>query len=178
MHEHQIQRYSRQILLREVGGRGQTKLLTRAVEVSGQSSALTIAAEYLSAAGSPLRLTDVASLRGGFGLPFDVAPTASVFLTLSTEARVSPGLAAVTLGAHAVAYVSATGCRACFANAAASSAPNAIELDPVMLGSLAALAAQRLLLDLPTESVGVISAGPDGLPANLPVTRCPEHEHP
>lgn len=173
MHEHQIQRYSRQILLREVGGRGQTKLLTRAVEVSGCSSALSIAAEYLSAAGSPLRLTEVAPLADGFGLPIDAAPGASVFLQLSTDARVSPGLAAVTVSAHTVAFVSATGCRACFANAAKGS-PKALELDPVMLGSLAALAAQRLLLDLATESVGAISVGPDGLPTSQP-SRCAEH---
>jgi hypothetical protein len=40
-----IRRYSRQILLREIGGAGQQKLLSASVEASG------VAAEYLRRAG-------------------------------------------------------------------------------------------------------------------------------
>ena len=47
----QIERYSRQILLREVGGAGQDKILAARVLVAGVGSAVAIAAVYLSAAG-------------------------------------------------------------------------------------------------------------------------------
>ena len=47
----QIERYSRQILLREVGGAGQEKIRSARVLVAGEGSAVAIAALYLSAAG-------------------------------------------------------------------------------------------------------------------------------
>lgn len=49
--EDQILRYSRQILLREVGGRGQERLLETAVEVAGTGAALATAVAYLLASG-------------------------------------------------------------------------------------------------------------------------------
>jgi len=47
----QIERYSRQILLREVGGDGQAKILAARVLVAGEGPALPVAALYLAAAG-------------------------------------------------------------------------------------------------------------------------------
>jgi len=47
----QIERYSRQILLREVGGEGQAKILAAHVLVAGDGLVLPIAALYLAAAG-------------------------------------------------------------------------------------------------------------------------------
>ena len=54
LREDQIQRYGRQILLREVGGRGQQKLLERGVHVTGDGPGLAEAVAYLAAGGSPI----------------------------------------------------------------------------------------------------------------------------
>ena len=49
--EDQIQRYARHILLPEVGGVGQEKLLAAEVRVSGEPALVELAGAYLSAAG-------------------------------------------------------------------------------------------------------------------------------
>jgi len=48
----QIERYSRQILLQELGGEGQERILAARVLVAGEGLALPIAARYLAAAGA------------------------------------------------------------------------------------------------------------------------------
>ncbi len=52
--EEQIQRYSRQILLREVGGRGQVTLLSTRVALRGEGAALATAAAYVAGSGISL----------------------------------------------------------------------------------------------------------------------------
>lgn len=49
--EEQVRRYSRQILLREVGGRGQERLLASRVRLRGRGLCAEVAAEYLRRAG-------------------------------------------------------------------------------------------------------------------------------
>ncbi len=49
--EEQIQRYSRQIVLKEVGGRGQKKLLNSKVTIIGCGGLGSPVAYYLTAAG-------------------------------------------------------------------------------------------------------------------------------
>jgi len=49
--EASIRRYSRQILLREVGGAGQKRLLAATVAVTGDGPAARVCALYLAAAG-------------------------------------------------------------------------------------------------------------------------------
>ncbi|MDX2011329.1 MAG: ThiF family adenylyltransferase [Myxococcaceae bacterium] len=51
----QVQRYSRQILLKEVGGRGQLRLLGAPFEVAGRGPELDVAVAYLAASGTPVR---------------------------------------------------------------------------------------------------------------------------
>lgn len=48
----QVERYSRQILVPQVGGRGQEQLLKSEIHCYGESPSLRIAAQYLTAAGA------------------------------------------------------------------------------------------------------------------------------
>lgn len=52
--EEQIVRFSRQILLRDVGGKGQQRLLEVPVVVEGEGEAAESAREYLEAGGTPV----------------------------------------------------------------------------------------------------------------------------
>jgi hypothetical protein len=60
LREEQIQRYSRHILLKEVGGKGQRALLEAQVLVEGRSRAIDTALAYLAASGSPVNETPAA----------------------------------------------------------------------------------------------------------------------
>jgi len=61
--EDQIQRYARHILLPEVGGAGQERLLTSEVRLSGEPALVELAGEYLSAAGVHVDAHSGAGLR-------------------------------------------------------------------------------------------------------------------
>lgn len=122
MREEDIQRYGRQILLRELGGRGQRKLMEARVEVHGDGPALDGAVTYLRAGGT---------LVGEGGS-----------VVLATQARATPK-ALVVLG-DGVAWKRADACPACFERTVASLP--AASAAPVLVGSLAALTAQRLIL--------------------------------
>jgi hypothetical protein len=76
--EPQVTRYSRQILLQEIGGVGQERILTARVALRGAGPAVEAAALYLSAAGVASVVADeraawvvdgVAAGRAGAGLP-------------------------------------------------------------------------------------------------------------
>lgn len=57
LEERQIRRYARQVLLRDVGGRGQQALLDGgAIALSGGGMADSVALAYLAAGGSPVRV--------------------------------------------------------------------------------------------------------------------------
>ncbi len=59
--ESQIIRYSRQILLARVGGKGQEQLLACGAELVGQGAAQATAAAYLAAGGIPVRAAQAAA---------------------------------------------------------------------------------------------------------------------
>lgn len=124
MREEDVQRYGRQILLRELGGRGQTKLMSRGVEVRGSGPALDDAQTYLALGGTPLR-----------------AGADSVVLTTDPRAVVAADL--VVLG-DGVAWRSAPACADCWASTIAALRFSGVA--PVAVGALAALAVQRLIL--------------------------------
>src|SRR5437879_3484705 len=73
--DEQVDRYSRQIILPEVGGRGQERLLAARVVVAGDGGAAVAAATHLGRAG--VGTLDVA---GGIG-----APPADVVVDLTTD---------------------------------------------------------------------------------------------
>ncbi len=175
MREDQIQRYGRQILLKQVGGRGQQKLLERAIDVdlAVDAPGAAEAIAYLAAGGSPLR---VRGAPGGFLAdtspaalnPDAVAPADAVpFLTVAAH----PVAGCVVVVTDSVAYATADTCRACLAaNLGAGSPP---EGDDVTWGSLIALVAQRLCLDQ-SEPLGVVRLV-DGVPHADDPARCPAH---
>jgi hypothetical protein len=144
--EAHIQRYARQILLREVGGRGQTALLSRTWRVEGESAALSVALTYLAAGGSPV---DASTPSSGFLAGTTLAqfgaepPGATRFGTLTTGALPGAG-AVVHLGPSAVVGAPSGTCRACI-DAALALAPGPVG-PPLVLGAAAALLAQRLSL--------------------------------
>ena len=64
LRDDQVVRYSRQLLLREVGGAGQRALLSAAVSTRGRGPALEVAVAYLAASGVAVHAAPGA---GGFG---------------------------------------------------------------------------------------------------------------
>lgn len=155
LREDQILRYSRQILLREVGGRGQQKLLDAPVTLDGSSDVLDVAAAYLAASGTPLIARQ---MHGGF-------------LHGSALESFSPDAVAVSpargwLGAiGAAATIDASLFRVGVSNSGLIGVPAGMpwpdepegqgSSDSVTLGALAALVAQRFVLGLETSIVKV-----------------------
>lgn len=153
--EDQIQRYSRQILLKEVGGRGQQRLLATAVEVEGASRVLDVAVAYLAASGTPL--VDRTPRRDGF-------LQGATLQTFAPDSALPPGAPVGWLGPLDVApasharfrvAVSASGLIAAPAGAPLPGVrlPAEADADPVALGALAALTVQRYALGLEPSSL-------------------------
>jgi hypothetical protein len=114
--EEQIVLYSRQILLAEVGGKGQERLGAAVVEVRGGGVAELSAATYLVAGGTPVGPGDGELVLGW---------------------REGRGLAA---------FRRSDGCADCFALNARGLSPAAPGVAGVLLGTLGALAYQRAVL--------------------------------
>jgi molybdopterin-synthase adenylyltransferase len=197
LREEQILRYSRQILLREVGGRGQEKLLAGGVRLTATGAAGLTAAAYVAAGGT--------AVESG---PEPLAPGAEGFLVSAEEvgrpgsevlARVLPELNADALPARGtgrlaelpavwdgegpwvalggdgtrgvVVFRAAEGCAGCFeATTAALGAPPSGALG-VGLGALGALILQRLLLGL-GQALGACGWETPGVMTDLAVRRC------
>lgn len=157
LREDQILRYSRQILLREVGGRGQQKLLDAPVTLDGASEVLDVAAAYLAASGTPL--VD-RQRHGGFlgGTPLEA---------FSPDA-VAASPAKGWLGAFtAASTIDAALFRVGVSNRGLLGVPAGVpwpaeaegqgSSDSVTLGALAALVVQRFVLGLETSIVKISS---------------------
>lgn len=117
--EDQIQRFSRQILLREVGGLGQERLLATPIAVEGQGAVFDLVRQTLQMGGSPLEL------RGRY--------------------RVTPSGRAgdVAIGTRSVA----AGCNSCVADFKHPAAAEEASLN-VLLASFATLCVQQLALGI------------------------------
>lgn len=176
--EAQVQRYGRQILLREVGGKGQARLLERPVRVEGANPATDVAVAYLAAGGTPIDgPAPVDGFFAGAALGTfnpDAPATQAPFASLAA-AGTTPSLpVAVIAGGDGLASTHG-GCPACLAATAATLTPQVAPADAVLLGSLAALVLQRLAL-------GLDGAGPVRLirlsgisPTAAPPTPCAAH---
>lgn len=150
MREEDIQRYGRQILLKELGGRGQARLMARHVEAHGSSDTVDDALSYLRLGGTPI------------GPAADAVQLAQVGATVTGDA---------VLAGAGVAWRSKTACDACWALTAAAlpSTPEA----PLIVGSIAALAVQRLILGW-AEPMGLIEWNGARIVARVPIS-CPRH---
>lgn len=179
LREDQIQRYSRQILLKEVGGRGQARLLANRVRVQGAGPAFDVAVAYLAASGTPVRVDrQVAGFVGGTGLetyapdavleapltgwlgPLDELRSAQVSLFRVALGRAT--VVALPAGQPAGALDDVQRVEASVFRVAPAVAlpagqpagrldePTGATAEPVTLGALAALTAQRLALGLET----------------------------
>jgi molybdopterin-synthase adenylyltransferase len=197
LREDQILRYSRQILLREVGGRGQEKLLAGGVRLVARGPAGLTAAAYVAAGGT--------AVEAG---PEPLAPGAEGFLIPAGEVgrptsevlgRVLPDVNAdalpprgtgrlaelpsewdgegpwVALGGDgtrgAVVFRGAGGCVGCFEATTAILGPPPSGALGVGLGALGALLLQRLLLGL-GPSLGGGGWEAPGVLTDFAVRRC------
>lgn len=150
MREDDIQRYGRQILLKELGGRGQARLMARHVQVHGRSDTLDDAASYLRLGGTPL------------GAAADAVQLASFGTAVTGDAVLVGG---------GVAWRAKAACDACW-HLTAAALPGTPEA-PLIVGSLAALAVQRLILGW-AEPLGFIEWNGDRIVTREPIS-CPQH---
>ncbi|MCC6336933.1 MAG: ThiF family adenylyltransferase [Myxococcales bacterium] len=182
LREEQIQRYGRQILLREVGGKGQEQLLHFPVRVEGRSAAVDVAVSVLAASGTPL--VCVAPPADGF-LAGAVLEAFNPDARAGEPARASLAPAgfggellpvAVLVGGQGVAFAGGTTCRDCLDATARSLEGPSNPAEHVLLGSLAALILQRLALGFTPEGQGLSAfrLQAPALAAATP-TRCPAH---
>ncbi|OJT22413.1 molybdopterin biosynthesis protein [Archangium sp. Cb G35] len=197
LREEQILRYSRQILLREVGGRGQEKLLAGGVRLKATGTAGLTAAAYVAAGGTAVEA----------GLE-PLVPGAEGFLVKADEvgrpglevlARVLPDVNADALpvrstgrlaelpaawdgegpwvalggdGTRGVAvFRGTTGCPGCFEATTATLGPPPSGALGVGLGALGALILQRLLLGM-EPVLGARGWEAPGMLTDQPVRRC------
>ncbi len=196
LREEQILRYSRQILLREVGGVGQERLLRSGVGLDAGGTAGLTAAAYLAAAGSPVSAT---SRPLDEGAPGFLAATADVGTPVAEVlSRELPHFNADALGAPApggaqlaelparftgpgpwvalggqgpqgaVLFRSEAACAACFERTCAALAGPPPGALGAALGALGALVLQRLLLAQGPGSGLLLLAAPGRLTQGTP----------
>jgi adenylyltransferase/sulfurtransferase len=194
----EIERYSRQIILPEIGGRGQERLRASVVAVAGAGDLASVAARYLAGAGIGTLLLDDDAL-AAFGDALRrvnpavqvraASPQATAAVCLAADlppARLAACVRAARTRHLAVVAASRAGwihvsagddCAACAAAAAPPAAP-APPLDVVVggvLGSLLALAALELALGLESSVPALHSFAPDtALLTALPYARRPD----
>ena len=148
--EDQIVRYGRQILLKDVGGRGQERLLSSPVRVRGGGPAIDDAVAWLLAGGTPIA---PGTNPGGFLAQISVvAPAAAEPVAeLVAQGLTSTAKRQVIVGAG-VAFRSPEACLECWE---LTHPLLGAEPPPLGAGSLAALAVQRLVLGW-SEALGIV----------------------
>jgi hypothetical protein len=199
--EEQVVRYSRQILLTAVGGKGQAKLLEAGVLLTGEGAAQATAAAYLAAAGTKVscRARPVAAEEAGFLLSADDTgrPLAAMVRSALLDANPDALGLAVQVGSlgelpasfsgpapwvalgwkghrGAIVFRGTEGCAACFEAEAASLSNGPASASAVLLGALGALAYQRLVLGL-SEPLGGLWLEPSGALTTMTGFGCSRH---
>jgi proteasome lid subunit RPN8/RPN11 len=163
--EPEIQRYARQLLLRDVGERGQEALGAVEVELQLDGAVAAAAATYLRAGGTQVR--SVPGTTGPWAETAPVLPGSSagsrvqILAAPGTPERAGLVLGSAT-GAHVLWSIAGDGCRACLRQALrALAAPELPDPRSVQLGSVLALLVQRRALGLaaPLEGVEISRTG-------------------
>lgn len=201
--EGDIVRFSRQILLTPVGGRGQEALGAASTLLGGAGSAQAVAGAYLAAGGSPvvLRARPVEPSEVGFlftaeevGEDAGTCLKAALMDVLPEGRGGAPpvgrlgelpaGFAGegpwVALGwvpgseTGVVVYRTAEGCPGCFEETAGELANGPARAISVLLGAAGALAYQRLVLGL-SEPLGAIQVSAREPLSPWPLRRCGGH---
>jgi len=162
LNEPQIQRYARQLLLRDVGERGQEALGTVRVDLQLPEHLASAAAAYLCAGGTEVRLA--AELSGAWaGTPplLTSAPVRRVQILAAPGAPEPAGVVVGEQGGEQVLWsIGEDGCRACLRRVTAALTPPARGgPEGVQVGSLAALLVQRRALGLAPALEGVAVSG-------------------
>jgi proteasome lid subunit RPN8/RPN11 len=198
LREDQVQRYSRAILLRGVGGTGQRALLQTGARLLAGGPALLTAAAYLGAGGTPVEgppgalhpgeegfLVETSDIgqpaaptvrRALLRLNEDAASKAAAFGSLLALPDVGeaprPLVALGRRGGGTVLVGAGVGaCGDCLAEFCQGTQAPAAGPDAVQVGALAALLFQRLVLGLAPPLSGLL-VGPGGEMQALPVPDC------
>jgi len=197
LREDQILRYSRQILLKDVGGRGQEALLEGGARLEGSGPAGLTAAAYLAAGGTPVTASETALGPAAVGFLVSVdevgQPAAQVLARVLPEVNPdavgsgSGGRIAelptawngeapwVALGGDgmrgAVVFRGRQGCVWCFGETVRTLGAPPTGVLGVALGTLGALVFQRLQLGLGPE-LGARGFEAPGKVTELEIRRC------
>jgi len=164
--------------VREIGGRGQERLLSGALRLVGQGRAQATAAAYLAAGGTEVDATGAPESGFGFDAPCagsSPSPVGSLGEIPAVFVGPAPWIAIGRVGSSARVVVRlAQGCADCFR---AATAPMREGIAPGLAsaaGAVAALAGQRALLGL-AEALEVVDIGADGQLAPGQPDRCEAH---
>jgi len=198
--EDQIIRYSRQILLAQIGGRGQEKLLVCGAQLVGRGAAQATAAAYLAAGGILVRAalqanakvrsdeTGLLFSRAEVGRPFalalasaaaelnpDALPDAVCGLLGEVPADFSGSAPWVALGWRQgrgeVVYRSERGCAECFRGQLGGLTNVPLGAQSVLVGTVGALVFQRLCLGA-SDDLGLVTTDGEGELQAAPVNHC------
>lgn len=154
LQEDQIVRFSRQILLREVGGAGQLRLLAATARAAGEGPALATAAAYLTAGGSPVSgpSRPLSSSERGFLTEWPRQPGAAVVDDGCRNVIRSEQGFGIWLGgagdSGVIVFAGDDSCRACL-DAHLETLGAVPEAVADLVGAIAALQHQRHALGLP-----------------------------
>jgi hypothetical protein len=178
--EQQIHRYSRQILVTEIGGVGQMRLLAEGLSLATGGAAVQAGAAYLAASGvaisaqgtvqpgeegfllsiAEIGLPRFAAMQGTLRdfNPDAVGPRGTGCFAAIPSAFSGPGLWVAIGGGKeqgAILYRSEQGCEDCFRETAASLGKPPDGAISIVLGTLSALVYQRLCLGLGSKLGGL-----------------------
>ena len=169
--EPQIQRYARQLLLRDVGERGQEALGAVEVDLALGGPLAAAAAAYLCAGGTEVHLS---STRGGPWAPtpplLESAPRGRLHVVAAPGAPERAGVVVGSAGGAQVLWSTADdGCRACLRRVTGALAPPDVpEPSSVQLGSLSRSSSSGGRSASPPRSRGWRSRGPACSPRSPP----------
>lgn len=148
LREDQIVRYGRQILLREVGGRGQERILAAPVRVIGSGPAIDDAIAWLASGGTPVEGT----ASSGFLVSVSPPSTPSLVELVARGEEARAALKNLVVVGKGVAFRTESACDSCWRDLLSNLEPGP---QPAPAGALAALTAQRIALGW-AEPLGLV----------------------